>query len=87
MPRRRRRVSDCPRVVYGPHGASMTINGPSEWPHGWSATPEGDTAPPEVRPAVIPLKRAEIKRRLRERGVPFKESAADAELYEVLLHG
>ena len=85
--RRRRRISDYPRVIYGPHGASKVISGPSEWLPGWSATPEGDTAPPEHRPAVVPMRRADIKRQLRERGIPFKESAADAELYEVLIHG
>lgn len=84
---RRRRGTDYPRVVYGPFGASMTIKGPDEWPRGWSAQPDTHEAPPLHIPEVIPLRRAEIKRLLRERGKAFNESAADSELYRVLIYG
>jgi hypothetical protein len=86
--RRHARVKLYPRVIYGPHGASMTINGPSEWLMGWSATPTlaaAATAPPT--PEKIPFPRAEIKRRLREVGVVFEEASADAELYRRLVNG
>jgi len=83
----RRRHVDYPRVVYGPHGASLTISGPSEWPQGWAATPTRD-APATVTVAVeIPHSRATMKRMLRERGIGFDESAADSALYDRLQHG
>lgn len=78
----RKRV-EYPRVVYGPYGASLTIAGPDEWPRGWTATPEGGEAPAQVS-VRIPFARAELKAKLREKGVAFPESAADAELWRRL---
>lgn len=84
----RRRV-EYPRVIYGPHGASLTINGPAEWIPGWSSTPErADALAPAHAATVVPVDRRTLKRRLRAAKVPFTESAADSELWRLLqAHG
>lgn len=81
------RYVDYPRVVYGPHGASLTISGPSGWPQGWAATPARGAPVTVAAAAEIPYSRAAMKRMLRERGVVFDESAADSALYDRLQHG
>ena len=83
----RRRKTEYPRVVYGPHGASMTITRGEDWPKGWSSTPARDDAPPTFAPNVVPLTRSELKSRLRAAGITFNESSADAELYRRLTSG
>lgn len=83
-----RKRHDYPRVIYGPHGAHKTINGPDEWIQGWKDRPQTDRPPPPAgAPAEIPYTRAELKAMLREAGIPFKERAADSELYKVLTNG
>lgn len=80
----RKRLTEYPRVVYGPYGACMTIHGPGEWPRGWTALPEGGDPAPQYVSEVIPLTRLELKAKLRDKGVAFVESAADSELWGLL---
>jgi len=84
---RYRKIQEYPRVVYGPHGASMTIDGPDQWPAGWTAEPEKPGGPPPTPSPRPPYSRSELKRRLRAAGKSFNESAADTELWGALING
>jgi hypothetical protein len=82
-----RRKRDYPRVIYGPYGASMTIDGPDEWIDGWTERPEGrGSGAPRSEAKPVPYTRAELKRRLRQSGASFDENSADAELWRRLQH-
>lgn len=80
-----RRSRDYPRCIYGPYGASMTINGPDEWIEGWTDAPEGSAVPPQASVGPITLNRIEIKARLRAAGVEFDDKAARSALWQLLL--
>lgn len=78
----RQRPSRYPRVIYGPHGVSMTIDRPDQWIKGWTSSVDGDGEPrPDVENDAIPYTRSALKKMLREKGIEFKESAADKELW------
>ena len=85
MRRDRRKPAAYPRVIYGPYGASMTIERAEDWLPGWTAEPQKDGSLAAAPQAIPP--RAWLKKKLREAGIPFPESAADAELYRRLNDG
>lgn len=80
----RRRLREYPRVVYGPHGASMVITRLEDWPKGWGTSPERDDNPPSLPAEKPAMARSEMKGILRERGVAFNETAADIELWRLV---
>lgn len=79
----RRRITEFPRVIYGPYGTSKTIHRAEDWIDGWTAHPQRDDAPAAHHAARPVLDRVELKRRLRAAEIDFPESASGSMLWAI----